>query len=82
MPDILELLIAERDSLNEAIAILGGPRRRGRPPKSRKKTAGMEENPATASAKKTGNTRSVAHRKALSRALKKYWASRRKAATG
>ena len=31
MADVLQLLIEERDRLNEAIAVLGGPRRRGRP---------------------------------------------------
>ena len=30
MTDVLALLIEERDRLNEAIAVLGGPRRRGR----------------------------------------------------
>ncbi len=34
MADVLELLIAERDRLDQAIAVLQGPRRRGRPPGS------------------------------------------------
>ena len=32
MTEVLELLIAERDRLDQAIAVLQGPRRRGRPP--------------------------------------------------
>ena len=39
MADVLELLIAERDRLDQTIAVLQGPRRRGRPPGSGKKTA-------------------------------------------
>jgi len=39
MADVLELLIAERDRLDEAIAVLQGPARRGRPPGSGKKVA-------------------------------------------
>ncbi len=31
MADVLELLIAERDRLDQAIAVLRGPRRPGRP---------------------------------------------------
>ena len=39
MADVLELLIAERDRLDQVIAVLQGPRRRGRPSGSGKKVA-------------------------------------------
>jgi hypothetical protein len=68
MPDILALLIAERDRFNRAIAALAEstPKRRGRPPKM----AG--EVPARR------RPRSAAARKAQSRRMRKYWAARRK----
>lgn len=75
MADVLELLIDERDRLNEAIAVLGGPRRRGRPP----------GRPAGASAKKgvkkvrKRRRMSAEARKRQSEAMKKIWAERRKA---
>lgn len=71
--NVLTLLIAERDRLNQAIAILQGgtagaaPKRRGRPPGSKNKPA----------AKKRGEM-SDAARKAVSARMKKYWAQRRK----
>ncbi len=43
MADVLELLIAERDRLDQAIAVLQGPRRRGRPPGSGKKVDAKKE---------------------------------------
>lgn len=73
--NVLTLLIAERDRLNQAIAILQGgvaataPKRRGRPPGSKNKAA--------AAAKKRGDM-SDAARKAVSARMKKYWAQRRK----
>jgi hypothetical protein len=73
--NVLTLLIAERDRLNQAIAILQGgapavaPKRRGRPPGSKNKTA--------AAPKKRG-VMSDAARKAVSARMKKYWAQRRK----
>ena len=72
--NVLTLLIAERDRLNQAIAILGGtaasaPKRRGRPPGSKNKTA--------AAPKKRGDMSNAA-RKAVSERMKKYWAQRRK----
>ncbi len=76
--NVLTLLIAERDRLNQAIAILQGgaaetaPKRRGRPPGSKNK-------PATA--KKRGEM-SDAARKAVSARMKKYWAQRRKEKKG
>jgi hypothetical protein len=79
--NVLALLIAERDRLNQAIAILQGgtataavaPKRRGRPPGSKNKTA--------AAAKKRGDM-SDAARKAVSARMKKYWAQRRKEKKG
>jgi hypothetical protein len=77
--NVLTLLIAERDRLNQAIAILQGgtaaaaPKRRGRPPGSKNKTA--------AAPKKRGEMSDVA-RKAVSARMKKYWAQRRKEKKG
>ncbi len=72
MADVLELLIAERDRLDQAIAVLQGPRRRGRPPVSGKKVA----------AKKVRKRprMSAEARKRLSERMKKIWAARRRAA--
>ncbi len=72
MADILELLIAERDRLDQAIAVLQGPRRRGRPPGSGKKIA------ATKVRKKP--RMSAEARKRRSEGMKKWWAAHRKAA--
>ncbi len=78
MQDVLEILIAERDRLNRAIAILqegsAAPaepaRRPGRPKGSGKKAA---------KAKEVGRrTFSSAQRKAQSEKMKAYWAARRK----
>ena len=72
MTDVLELLIAERDRLDQAIAVLQGPRRRGRIPGSGKKVV----------AKKVGKRprMSAEARKRLSERMKKIWAARRRAA--
>jgi hypothetical protein len=76
--NVLTLLIAERDRLNQAIAILQGgtasasSKRRGRPPGSKNKPA---------AAKKRGEM-SDAARKAVSARMKKYWAQRRKEKKG
>ena len=78
MPDVLSLLVAERDRLNRAIEILGGsrPGRRGRKPKSL--IDGLSTSAATG--KKRGRkAMSAAARKAVSQRMKKYWAARRKA---
>ncbi len=72
MADVLELLIAERDRLDQAIAVLEGPRRRVRPPGSGKKVAAKKVHkrpPMSAEA-----------RKRLSERMKKIWAARRRAA--
>ncbi len=70
MADVLELLIAERDRLGEAIAVLQGPRRRGRPPGSGKKVA----------AKKVRKRPRVSAeaRKRMSEAQRKRWAAQKK----
>jgi hypothetical protein len=82
MPDILQLLIEERDKIEAAIAALGGARRRGRPPGRRgpgrppgsgKKTAAKKAAP-----KRKGM--SAAQRKAASERMRKYWAARKKGA--
>lgn len=76
MPDILALLIAERDRFNRAIVALAEsmPRRRGRPPK----LAGSGgEVP-----KRRKPRMSAAARKAQSRRMKAYWAARRKQKKG
>ena len=71
MPDILALLIEERDKLDQAIAALQGPKRRGRPPGS---------TPKKAAKKKRGRPpMSAAQREAASKRMKAYWAKRRKA---
>jgi hypothetical protein len=73
---ILALLVAERDRLNQAIEALQGPaRRRGRPPKQMAMTESMP-------AEKPRRKRSAAERKAQSERMKKYWAERRKEAKG
>ncbi len=72
MADVLELLIAERDRLDQVIAVLQGPRRRGRPSGSGKKVA----------AKKVRKRprMSAEARKRRSEGMKKWWAAHRKAA--
>ena len=79
MSEILALLVAERDRLNRAIAILGAePKRRGRPPKNT--LSGISELSIGASGKKRGRRKmSASARKAVSDRMKKYWAARRKA---
>jgi len=78
MPEILALLVAERDRLNRAIAILGGePKRRGRPPKNvLSGIAGLAD--ATVGKKGRRRKMSAAARKAVSERMKKYWGARRK----
>ena len=75
MPDVLEVLIAERDRLNRAIEVLGGtvPKRRGRPPGSGKKATQKK-------AKKGRRARSTAARRRQSEKMKAYWAARKQAA--
>ena len=77
MTDVLALLIEERDRLNEAIAVLGGPRRRGRPPASAEKA-----NNPVATAKRGRKKMSPAQRQAVSERMKKYWAKRKANSVG
>ncbi len=72
MADVLELLIAERDRLDQAIAVLEGPRRRDRPPGSGKKVAAKKEGKRS--------RMSAESRTRLSEGMKKIWAARRRAA--
>ena len=78
MSEILALLVAERDRLNRAIAILGGePKRRGRPPKNT--LSGIAGIAIGTSGKRRGRSKmSAGARKAVSERMKKYWAARRK----
>ncbi len=82
MADVLELLIAERDRLDQAIAVLEGPRRRGRPPVSAEKA----NNPLTTTPKKAAQRgrkpMSAEARQRLSEKLKKYWAKRKATSVG
>ena len=71
MPDILALLIEERDKLDRAIAFLQGPKRRGRPPRSTPKKAAKK--------KRDRPPMTAAQREAVSKRMKKIWAKRRKA---
>jgi hypothetical protein len=77
--DILAVLTAERDKLNQAIAILqgsGGPKRRGRPPKN-PLAALMVPAPQPA-AKLARRKRTKAQREAQAERMRKYWAARKK----
>ncbi len=77
MPDILQLLIEERDSINRAIEALAGPtKRRGRPPKNPLAIAGAPA-AATAPAKRR-KRRSAAQRRAQAERMKAYWEKRKK----
>jgi hypothetical protein len=71
MPEVLQLLIAERDKLNRAIAALQGTGRRGGPPK----VAGGVDAPTPVKRKRRGM--SAAARKRQSERMKAYWAARR-----
>ncbi len=80
MVDLLELLIAERDRLDQAIAVLQGPRRRGRPPG---RPPGSVKKAATKVNAKKAEKRprmSAEARKRRSEGMKKWWAAHRKAA--
>ncbi len=73
MADVLELLIAERDRLDQAIAVLQGPPRRGRPP-------GRPPGPGKKVAAKKARKRRVSAeaRKRMSEAQRKRWAGQKK----
>ena len=75
MPDVLALLIEERDRLNLAISALQrGAVRRGRPSGAAVQAAGSLEAPKRRGRKKMNS----AARKAVSERMKKYWATRKK----
>ena len=77
MIEALELLIAERDRLNEAIAIL----QRGTPKRGRKPRSESTEDTAAAAPKKKKRGRSKMsdeQKEAVSARMKKYWAGRKK----
>ena len=80
MSDVLELLVQERDRLDQAIAVLRGTRRPGRPPGRR----GPGRPPGSgkkAAGKKVRRRRAVSAeaRKRMSEAQKKRSASQKKA---
>ncbi len=75
MADVLKLLIAERDRLERAIAVLQGTApRRGRPPgrRSAKKVVAKRA--------RQKRTMSPEARRRMSERLKAYWAKKRRAA--
>jgi hypothetical protein len=76
---IVALLIEERDRLTRAIEALQGPTKRvGRPPKNPVTVAAAPAVAARAEPPARRNrTFSAAHRKALSKKLKAYWAKRK-----
>jgi hypothetical protein len=82
--EIVQLLIAERDRLNAAIAALTGPtKRRGRPPKSAHDDPTMPDWVKPAAAKKPAKNKrnfSPEQREAARQRMKKMWAKRKKAA--
>jgi hypothetical protein len=75
--NILALLIAERDKLNNAIEALSGPKRRGRPPGVKHSASATVEAASPVSPRK-GRTFTAAQRKAFGARMKAYWAKRRK----
>ncbi len=77
MTDVLALLIEERDRLNQAIAVLQGPKRRGRPPGSGSSVKTDAAKPAVKKRKR--RTMSDDQKAVVSARMKKYWAARRKA---
>ena len=79
MIDILRLLIEERDRLNQAIAVLGGPGRRGRPSGGGKSVAGGAAPKKAAKKKRRRPPMTAEQREAVSKRMKKIWAKRRKA---
>lgn len=81
MVDILQTLVEERDKIDRAIAALGGPPRRGRPPGRRGpgRPPGSGKKKAAKVARKRKGL-SAAQRKAASERMRAYWAARKKGA--
>lgn len=80
MTDILQLLIAEREKLDRAIAALGGSgvKRRGRPPGS--KNAVVTANGASPAPARKKRVFTAAQRKQQAQRMKAFWAAKKKAA--
>ncbi len=79
--DILAALTAERDKLNQAIAILQGsgiPKRRGRAPKNPLAALLAPASAAQPKAKRARPKRTKAQREAQAERMRKYWAARKK----
>jgi len=79
---IIQLLVAERDRINAAIAALGGgtvPKKRGRPAKNPLADAPDWVQPKTKPARKK-RTFSAKQRAEQATRMKKYWAAKKKAA--
>ena len=75
MKDVLEILIAERDRINRAIAVLQGDAA----PAPGKRPVGRPKGSGKKAAKKRGRRTFTAEaRKAQSEKMKAYWAARRK----
>ena len=72
--DIVQLLIAERDRIDQAIAALQGPKRRGRQPRE-----ATGDSPAQAMPKpRKKRTFTKAQRAKAAARMRKYWAAKRK----
>ena len=81
MADVLEVLMAERDRLDRAIAIMqGAAPRRGRPPGRRGpgRPPGSGRKKSAAKAARNRRGMSATARKAASVRMKKYWAAKKK----
>jgi hypothetical protein len=77
MKDVLEILIAERDRINRAIAVL---QEGTASPEPAKRPVGRPKGSGKKAAKKRGRrTFTDAARQAQSEKMKAYWAARRKA---
>ena len=78
MKDVLEILIAERDRINRAIAVLQEDS--ATPAAPAKRPVGRPKGSGKKAAKKRGRrTFTDAARKAQSEKMKAYWAARRRA---
>ncbi len=73
--DIVAALTAERDKLNQAIALLT-PKRRGRPPKN--PLAALIAPAVQPKAKRARPKRTKAQREAHAERMRQYWAARKK----
>lgn len=79
--EILQLLVIERDKLTEAIEVLSGLKRRGRPPKNPSASfaaATAAAAPVSATPKKK-RTFTAAQRAAMAERMRQRWAAKRRA---